>query len=777
MLVLGAATWAILLLRSGLPKVEGGIDLPGLADQVAVYRDSVGVPHIYSGSESDLMRAAGFVTAQDRLWQLELARRVGLGRLAEIFGRQALPIDRLFLTLAFRRIAEDLARSLSPEAREALEAYRDGINAYMDRAGRSLPPEFRLLGFRPEPWEIEDSLVILRLVAWELNMAWRTELALGRLRQAVGDPLARAAVPSYPTPWPTVLPPPGFERVGEALLEAERMAARFLGGGPGVGSNSWVVSGDRSVSGKPLLANDPHLTLLSPGRFYEMHLAGGRFDVAGAAIPGLPGIVIGHTRHHAWGFTNGMLDDADFFIEELHPEDPTRYRVGDRWEEMEVWEEIIPVRGAEPEILTVRRTRHGPLVSDLHPAARVGGPPVAFRWTAQDMTREIRAGLGFNMATSVSEFAAASKDFGVPGQNVVYADTAGHIAYWLAAAVPRRNGPDGTFPRRGWTEEEEWEGWYSFDELPRVLDPPNGVIVTANNRIDPRPGGPYLGDHWEPPARAERILELLASKPVHDLRGMADIQQDLLSPLARRLVPAMLEACQGQVHPHLVELLDGWDYRETANSRSAPVFEAALVSLIEAIFQDEMGDEIYQAYLEAWNVPLRMVLRVLDEGTSPWVDDRETPEVESLDEILCQALEGAGPKLAEEGGHPGEITWGTVHPVVFDHPFRQRWPLSFLFSPGPYPRGGSTTTVNMGHYQLVSPFQMVAGPSTRHLVDLARPSRALAVTPPGQSGHPMSPHFKDQIGTWLSGEYHLVVMDSLEVARTGQLLLLLPQGS
>ncbi|HEX9652557.1 MAG TPA: penicillin acylase family protein, partial [bacterium] len=411
------------LLTESLPQTEGKITLSMLDESVRIYRDEYGVPHIFAETEADLYRAAGYVTAQDRFWQMDINRRAATGRLSEIFGKATLETDRFIRTWGFARAGRESVRVMSPESRAALEAYADGVNAFITSHSDRLPVEFSLLKYQPEKWQPEDSAAYIRLMAWRLSFSWYVDPVLNELVQRLGEPKARAVFPDFPKDGAVIIQPdvkPFWTGMGE-FLNSGLALREFLGIHSGqAGSNSWVVSGQKSECGKPLLANDPHLELTTPSIWYEMHLSCGDLNVTGVSLPGTPGILIGHNEDIAWGLTNGMVDDVDFYIEKINPDNPKQYWDGKAWLDFQIYEEEIAVKDSTPVKLEIKISRNGPIVSNLHPLFKETEKTVALRWTGHLPSDELAALRKIQKAKSWDEFKSAVSHFKVPAQNFIF---------------------------------------------------------------------------------------------------------------------------------------------------------------------------------------------------------------------------------------------------------------------------------------------------------------------------------------------------------------------
>ncbi|HRN19538.1 MAG TPA: penicillin acylase family protein [Trueperaceae bacterium] len=536
-------------LRTSLPKVSGEVRVEGLDGPVEIVRDADAVPHIYASSHADAVFGLGFVHAQDRLWQMEFQRRVGSGRLSEVIGEATVSTDRFIRTLGIEQAAESGLEALSPEARGLIDAYVAGINAYLAQRRGALPVEFLLLGFEPAPFEPVDVLVWAKMMAWDLGDNWSDELLRAQLVKQLAPADVSAMIaelwPGYDDAATVVVP----EGAAEYLRDLDVTALLELAGPPkpdGYGSNNWVLSGDVTAAGKPLLANDPHLSLQAPSLWYFAHLVAPGVNVMGATLPGTPAVLLGRTDRHAWGFTNNGADVQDLFLERLDPSDAGRYLTPDGSELFTTRQEVIKVKGQDDVVVQVRSTRHGPVISDVDSRSRevaggpLGGPDevLAFSWTAlAPGDRTIESVLGMNTATSWGEFEDALELFVAPMQNIVYADVDGVVAYYAPAHVPIRAGGIGAVPTRGWTGEGDWIGQVPFDALPHVIQPASGRIVTANQRVVPEDYPYYLTRDWTAPYRAERINALLDGQERATVDYSVATQLDQVSLMAREFVP------------------------------------------------------------------------------------------------------------------------------------------------------------------------------------------------------------------------------------------------
>ncbi|HEX2205660.1 MAG TPA: penicillin acylase family protein [Longimicrobium sp.] len=765
-LVLVAALSARWYIGRAEPNPSRGATIAGLKDEVEVWRDSLGVPHVWAESEEDLFRAVGYVHAQDRLWQMELFRRVADGRMAEVLGARLVDTDRFLRTLGMGRAAAENERVLTPEARRLLQAYADGVNAWIRGRSGPLPPEFMVLGVEPEPWTVRNSLSIAKIMAWDLA-DWEPGLHLQRALDNVGPELGRDLFPTYPAGGLTILggdgqwrgkgaaPAPSAPATttppapvsGVTMPEIPPLAAALLDGvSIARASNSWVVGGGRTKSGKPILANDMHLALRAPSLWYLGALHGGGVEVAGMMLPGVPVVVAGHGKRVAWGYTNAMVDDVDFFVEEVDPQDSTRYRTQVGWASFVVRPETIRVKDAAPVVHRVRTTRHGPVMSDVD--ERGGGRVLAMRWTAHDPSNEMTALLGMNRARSAAEFTQALRDFRNPHQNVVFADAEGNIGYWMGGRVPVRRSGDGVLPVAGWTGEGEWVRYLDFDEHPHVLNPADGFVVTANNR-QVGPEYPHrIASDWAEPYRAMRIREMVEGARDLTAADVARQQMDIRDAFARRNLPHALRAAESAGDSASLRELRAWDGSARPDSRAAALFYTWFEALRRRVGDDEFrGKPVY--------FPRDVMDALLARGGGAWVDDVSTPETETLDALSAAAMREAAETV-------GANTWGEMHATRIDHPLGVVKVLdrALGLNIGPFPSGGSSNTVNVASHGRTPPFVNTYGPSQRHVVDMAAvDDEGGFVIPTGQSGIPTSRHYRDQTPMWRTGLLWRIPLD------------------
>lgn len=751
-LVLAMAGLGLWLTQS-LPRIDGPVQVAGLSAPAEVIRDRNGVAHIRAASEADGYFTLGFVHAQDRLFQMDLYRRIGAGRLAELVGAPALPADRILRTLGIYRLAEKQVAALSPDLRLAVTAYTAGVNAFIAQHRGPWPPEFTLLFYRPEPWTPADSLVLGKLLALMLGGNWTEELR----RAALLDRLPPEAVEFF---LPTA--PDGPLRLTGQTSGTGEMATALLAAVPAFlhprrASNAWAVTGTRTASGAPILASDPHLGFTAPGIWYPVRLTTPQHVVTGATLPGLPLHLLGHTGSVAWGLTTTYGDQTDLFVETVDAADAQRYATPDGPQPFATRRETIRVRFGRDIAMTVRETRHGPVVSDVLPnaAAQAGqGRVMALSAVAlQEGDRTPEALLGMNRATDADSFRAALRDFHTPQQNVFFADRFGSIGFVAAARVPVRKTDRGLVPGNGASGAQDWTGFLDFDELPQAMDPPSGQIYNGNNRVVDDDYPYFIGADWDLNYRAERIAELLAEGERPRADDHARMQVDTLSPMARDLLPLLLRAMNevdtlSPAARNAVTRLHGWDHGMDRARPEPLLFSAWMRALAARLFADEMGGAFSTGQ---WPRQIRTALT----EEPRWCDDIRTPAAETCPAQVAGALDDAIASLTSAyGADIGNWRWGTAHAVRFTHP-------AFSFIPGLGRLLGIELDSDGGNYTLKrggfsgsgARFPNGHGASYRAVYDLGNLDDSRYAYAPGASGNPYSRWFSDQAPLWRDGLY------------------------
>lgn len=788
--------------QASLPAHEGERIAPGLAAPVSIVRDAHAVPFIRAETEADALFALGYAHAQDRLWQIDFNRRIAQGRIAEILGPAAIDTDRFLRTLGVYRTAQSIAANLDAQTRAMLDAYAAGVNAYLATRTQPLPPEFLLLRApAPQPWTAADSIAWSLMMAWDLSRSYLNELA--RLRLATK--LTRAEIDEFRPPYPGDAPLPvadyvelyrvlGITRGGATAVveQATRLAAAHpvagFGEGDGIGSNNWVVAGSRTASGKPLLANDPHLGLTTPSVWYFARLQAPGLDVFGATLPGVPYVILGRNARVAWGFTNTGPDVQDLYLERVNPADPDEYQTPSGYARFETRTEVIRVRGAEDVRLVVRGTRHGPVLSGALATvdrALPGGEAryvLALRWAAlEPADTTMRALRGMNRARDASEFEQALRDWQLVQQNIVFADVGGRIGMIAPGRIPVRRADNdlmGLVPSPGWDARYDWHGWLAFDALPRVIDPPDGYIVTANHKITP-PGYPaHLTSEWFLPYRAQRIAELIGSQPKHTPASFKRIQADVVSLAARDLLAALANVQpQSAAARVALERLRAWDGSMAVDAPEPVLLHAWLRRLRSRIFDDELG-----ALAPDFVAPSELVQATLDvlagrTRARDWCDDATTARRETCDQLAAEALEEAIGELARDGRDLLALRWGDFHRAVLEH--RPLSNAAFVRNgfqlAAPVP--GDSFTINVGQLLLRGerPFDTRHAASLRAIYDLSNDGGDAWMFATGQVGHPLSPHYGALLPAWQKVEYLPLQWAGPREGEVGRRLVLRPR--
>jgi penicillin G amidase len=747
-LVLVLAGGVYLYLRSSLPQTAGRLMLAGPEAPIRIERDADGIPTIIARSDADAAFGLGFVHAQDRLFQMELMRRYGAGRLAEILGKEALPVDREMRVLGLYRAAEAEITFLSPAVDRAFVAYAAGVNAFLATRRGALPPEFLLLRFLPQPWREADSLVWGKLMDLQLEGNFRGELLRAHMARTIRAADLAVLYPEYPKDAPTTLSAsrPLYRRL--ALGRLYDALPPFVG--PIYESNNWVVDGRHSESGKPLLANDPHLPLAAPGVWYLARLETPSGEIAGATAPGVPLVVIGHNDHIAWGFTTTTSDVEDLFVEKLDPADPGRYLTPAGSAPFLVRHETIRVRGAAPIDIAVRATRHGPVLSDvLRPGMADPGYVLALAATfLVPRDRSPEALWNIDRAGDWPSFRAALADFVGPPQNIVYADAAGTIGFIAPGSVPIRKAGEGWMPAPGWTGDYDWEGLIPFAALPSATNPASGHFVSANNKIVPDSYPYFLSRDWDLPNRAQRIDQLLAETPVQTPAASAAIEADTYSLMAAQLVPLMTRIKPADAAARqAIELLRQWNFHMDRDKVAPLLFTAWLRQFSHRVLFGRFGD----AVRDYWDLRPQVMLGVLT-AQPDWCADPKSPGTATCATRLAQALDAALAELRQAyGGDMKEWRWGRAHQARFANPIFDRVPVLRDWVDQMIPTSGGYDTLDRGPSDIrdgQQPFAESFGAGLRIITDLAAPRDSRMITAPGQSGNPLSPHFADLLRRW-----------------------------
>jgi penicillin amidase len=755
-LLLGVFLFLLFSFFNSRPEEKGKIAFSSLTSDVKVTRDRWGVPHFFAENDKDLFFAVGYIHAQERMWQMDLLRRAGFGRLSEIFGFQTLASDRFLRNYGFKEAALKDYENLTAELKELLFSYTQGVNAWMSSRRFNWPPEFLLLRFRPEPWGILDSLIIKEILALSLCPDFPSELLRAKLADKMGlekalQILEQDAAISSSEKIPSFEVSPDF--------------FSFVFGG----SNNWVLAGSRTASGMPLLANDPHLQITLPPIWYEIDLHSPNFNVAGVSLPGVPLVVIGHNASIAWGLTNSAADVQDIYVEKLN-EAKDYYLDNDEWKPLIKKEEIIRVRGrSEPEKLEFLWTRHGPLLSPLIIEKDV---PISLRWTIYEGGRIFESLFRLNKARNWEEFCQATALWDVPSQNFVYADVQGNIGYYLSGLIPVRKKASALFPTPGWVGENGWQGFLEEAQKPIILNPEAGYIVTANNKIVPDSYPFYVSCDFDVPFRARRIEELLLQQEKHSVDSLKKIQNDVFSKRAELFLPSIkgLNPAEEKAR-NAQDILKSWNAEMTAGKEAA-LFAVFMNILQQEVFADELGAE-YQNYSSLFYRKQAGLLRILSDPVSPWFDRDDTGPVETKEEIFDSSLAKAYAWLEEKYGPPEKWDWMSMHSLTYPHALG-RAPLLRFFNRGPYPLSGDNFCIRASFSkEFIKDFATTHGVSYRQIIDLADFRKSVCVLSSGQSGHLLSKHYDDQIPLWLKGEYRPMLFYPEDIEANASAVLIL----
>ena len=760
---------------AALAPVEGELTVPGLIEPVLVTRDRWGVPHIDAQTLPDVFLAQGFVAASERLFQIDSTLRLANGRLATMFADLVLPMDRFARTVGWHRAAARVVETYDDLSGTMLSSFRRGAAAWLEQMPAK-PVEYQILGLDPVLPDDDVSWAAASVfVAWSLSGNWDEELLRAEIAERFGWPLVRTLFPDLPAVAPSVVA--GARPSSTELLDTVPRPPRALG------SNGWVVSGERSTSGKPLLANDPHLPVSTPSAWFEVHLRAPGIDVGGVSFPFAPGVVIGRTAHHAWGLTNVGGDTQDLYVEELN-DDGTAARYDDGWEPLTIHREELFVRGRdEPEVLKVRETRHGPLLEGYQIGRRQprtvpfeDARAYALSWVGSEHAVLPSALHGMAAAASWDEFRDALRGWECPGQNVLYADVDGTIAYQCTGLYPVRRRGDGTVPMPGSTSGCGWDGFVPFDELPWNVNPPEGFLLTANNRIHDEAYPHLIGRDFTPPFRARRIAELLASADRHSPSTFSAMQRDVVSVAARETARFLTTvAPRTDDQKHAIALLLDWDGELAADSAAAAVYEAWCLAIARRLLVGRIGERLYEHYYAHRSSTSTFTTQVLPSLLAHPTAEWFAPGGPSArDDALLDALDEALTRLGDGLGHDRSAwRWGALHTATFAGPLAMIPDLATLFTAGAVEVGGDEQTIAQAAFEPGAGFHPTVLASWRMIADLADPDAALGVHAPGQSGNPVSVHWSDQLPLWREGRHHPMPLSAgaLAAASEGRLAM------
>ncbi len=799
------------------PQTDGELSVSGLNAAVDIYRDAMGVPHVYASNTHDLFFAQGYVHAQDRFWQMDAWRHVGSGELSKMFGKGQVETDAFLRSLGWKQTAEAEWERLDSESKDILLAYAAGVNAYLkDRSGEALSLEYAVLkllspDYQIEAWTPIHSLTWGKAMAWDLRGNINDEIERAVLLKTLTPEQVDELYPPYPQDHPVIVNEMPVEAQAPnnasafqplalgAPLEQTQANLAILNDAlgewsDGIGSNSWVISGDLTSTGKPLLANDPHLGIQMPSIWYQiaLHCVGCGYDVAGFSFAGVPGVVIGHNANIAWGFTNVGPDVMDLYVEKVNPQNPNQYEVNGKWVDFQTREETIEVVGGEPVTIAVKSTRHGPVISETYGPLKDSGDPkdkefqafkdragidlpqqyvISLAWTALTPSTPFQAIWGFDKASNWEEFRQAASGFHVPAQNLVYADSQGNIGYQMPGDVPIRKNGDGRFPVPGWTDDYEWTGFIPFEKLPYAFNPKEGYIVTANNQVPPRDYPYFITADWDYGFRANRIVDLIESAPGKiDVAYIQSMHADSYDANAEVFVPLILASPLKESYPQDAALLTGWDYQATSDSAAAAIFEAFWRRLVQNTFNDDM----IERYAPTGGSRYSLVMQQMTQRPNDFFWDDKTTEgkTETMQDIFDKSFADAIKELEGVFGKDrAKWNWGELHAATFENGTLGKSGVGLiedLFNRGPFPVGGGRISVNATGWSVVDGYETNWLPSMRMIVDLSDLNHSLTVHTTGQSGHAYHPHYDDMAKLWAEVKYYPMWWNADSVQRDSQ---------
>jgi penicillin amidase len=766
--------------RGAIPQYKGELAISGLGSDVTVYRDERGMPHIYAANEHDLYFSTGYVMAQERLWFMDLIRRVTTGRLSEVMGEKLAETDKFLRCLEMTAKSRMLLSNEDTRVLTCMQAYADGVNAYIAAAGKKLPPEFRILGYKPDPWKLEDIANIIGYMGWDLakdNLA--SDIFYYRLSQKVGIEKVTQLIPDWNAVNSVAFP--DF-RLDEKLLKDARAfissmdTLEALGIASFSGSNNWAVSGKRTETGKPVLSNDMHLSFGSPGIWMQVHqVIPGKLNVTGVAVPGEPFIVAGHNEKIAWGETNLMVDDIDLFAEKINPQNENQYFFNGEWKNMILKKEIINIKGGKQDSVIIKYTHRGPIISGFRD---VKDASLSMRWSGYDSSDELRSVYLLNRAAGWDEFRSAINFFKSANQNFVYADVEGNIGLNTGAGIPVRKG-DGTIIRNGETDEFDWKGYVPFEQLPFSYNPANGYVSSANNKTVIEGYPYYISSDFALPYRINRIRQMLDEKETFNIEDFKRMILDQYSDYAALLTPFILKLNSKKqeltpLEANALETLEGWDYDMNASLVAPSVFEFFRISFIYNLLADELGDLYPQLFKTTRDY---YIYRIIKNGPDVWVDNINTPQIETLDDIILKSFRDCISSLSRQYGEDqSKWEWGSIHKITIEHPLGSVKILDRIFglNSATYGIGGSDHTVSV--YSYGEGFKVNHGASERHIFNTADWDESFTITPTGASGVPASEFYLSQTKAYLEGKFYKDAFSEKAVKASAKYTLVLKPG-
>jgi len=759
-IVIGGYIFINNLKSSGLTDYNEGTKIEGLKNDVTVYRDEYGVPHIFAENEDDLYKVTGYITAQDRMWQMDLLRRVTQGRLSEIFGEKMIDNDVILRSLRMPEKSEMVLEEISPEMLKALENFADGINQYIKDYNDNLPFEFRVLGYKPEKWTPKHSLNLIGYMAWNLEMGWAMESIIYKVKNKLSESKFKALLPDMSLQQTYAFP--DFEFNGELADSTLISSIREINNiAPPIfrASNNWVVAGKKSTTGMPIFSNDMHLGLMIPGIWSQIHqYVDGKVNVTGVILPGQPFVIAGHNADISWGMTNVMLDGADFYVETLNPNNKNQYKYNGEWKDMKVVKESIIVKDEEnPVEKEIRYTHRGPVISGFK---EIENQTVSMHWIGNERSNELRAVYMLNRAKDWTGFRDAVSSFKSVSQNIAYADTKGNIGLQCCAGIPDRKAPGYLF-FPGDTSQYDWDSFIPFDSLPYTYNPECGYVFSANNRTIGDDFPYYVSEWFDLPNRANRIKQMITEKDklsIDDFKKMQNDQHSVLTDDMKPVIIKYIETMQNlsEDEQKALELLKNWDNVYSKDDIAPLIFEEYYIVLSKNIIKDEMGDTLYEEFQKMDLLTNYLINNIIKNDGSAWCDDVNTKETETLEDMVQKSFKELIPEFKEKfGKNIVETKWGDVHKLALIQPLGKVKMLDIAFNLNRTPRvGGSYHTISPYSYDFKNRYTANHGASHRHIYNTANYDESFSIIPTGVSGIPASKHYCDQTDMYINGEYH-----------------------
>lgn len=743
------------LLQAPLPNYEENLVLNNLLDSVAVFRDNYGTPHIYAKNEQDLYYATGYIMAQERLWQMDLLRRVTIGKVSEIFGDDFVDTDWLLRALQFSKKSEQILDSLNVNEKTSLGYFAKGVNQYINDYRDKLPIEFKILGYSPENWTEVHSLNLIGYMAWDLKAGWK-QLLIEQLRQNIDSALLSQILPTEAMHTTTV-----FGEDEDRLLANNKLLVGAQLDALGLdifsGSNNWAVNGKKSNNGKPLLANDMHISFGVPGIWMQMHQhVEGKIHVSGLALPGAPLIVVGHNDSIAWGMTNTYVDNLDLYLEKINPLNSMEYQYNEEWLDFKVQKETINSKSGSSFTREIKHSIHGSIVSEIK---GIKNKVISMRWVGNEYSNEYRAIYKVNRAHNWNMFREAFKDFKAISQNIAYADVQGNIGLQTCAGVPIRNRDIKIGLLPGWNSKYDWQGYIPFEALPTIYNPENGMVSSANNKTTQNDYPYHIGSWYSLPYRIDRIRELLETKDTHSTASFAEIQTDIKSKQAAMLQNVVAQLDFSETDMDQQELLKSylnWNCEMTKESWQAYFSDKLAFEITRKCLTQHISDTVYKMFRKNAKLMKIAFYRIINENHNAWIDNPNTSEKESIQQITKTCINKILSELTDQyGSDTLNWQWGFQHTLTLKHPLSKVEALNKVFklNANQYSVPGSYHTVAPYSYPFFQPSNIVHGASNRCIYNLNNWDSSYVVIPTGNSGLPGSPFYCDQTKLFANGEY------------------------